>query len=59
METFECGGKIVRSYRPRKAEKGEPDESRTFNEANLNTAKKLLIEAAPTAGDRAKLFSSR
>ena len=58
MASFECGGSIVLSYQPRKAEKGRPDERRTFNEANLDTARKLLTDVAPTAGDRTKLFSN-
>jgi hypothetical protein len=58
MASFGCDGSIVLSYKPPKGQEGKPDESKTFNEANLNTAKKLLTDAAPIAGDRAKLFSN-
>jgi hypothetical protein len=59
MASFECAGSIVLSYKPQKGHAGKPDERKTFNKANLNTARKLLADVAPTVADRAKLFSSR
>ena len=54
MASFECGGSIVLSYKPKPGQKGGPDERKTFYNADIDTVKRLLTEIAPVADDSGK-----
>jgi hypothetical protein len=54
MASFECGGSIVLSYKPKPGQKGKPDERKTFDNADIDTVKRLLTEIAPVADDSGK-----
>jgi hypothetical protein len=58
MASFECGGVIVLSYRPLKRETGKPNEKKTFDNAGLDTVRRLLANVAPAVPDAA-IFSGR
>jgi hypothetical protein len=54
MASFECGGSIVLSYKPKPGQKGKLDEQRTFNHADIDTVRRLLAEIKPVADDNGK-----
>jgi len=47
MASFECGGSIVLSYKPKPGQKGKPDEQKTFDNADLDTVRRLFSGIAP------------
>jgi hypothetical protein len=51
MASFECGGNIVLSYQPTPEKTGEPDEKKTFDNADLAKVRVLLGDIAPIVPD--------
>jgi hypothetical protein len=54
MASFECGGSIVLSYKPKPGQKGKPDERKTFDNADIDTVRRLLAGIGPMVDDSGK-----